>query len=83
MTLSAVTNGYSIDCFSDLLDEYHFESMQITLDGVKEDNDRLRVYTGGGGALKRSLRISALPCQKGSEQTSVSIPDRQTWNGCI
>ncbi len=65
MALSAVTNGYSLDCFSDLLDEYHFESMQITLDGVKEDNDRLRVYTGGGGSFDKILENISLAVSKG------------------
>ncbi len=65
MTLSAVTNGYSLDCFSDLLDEYPFESMQITLDGVKEDNDRRRVYTGGGGSFEKILENTSLAVSKG------------------
>lgn len=65
MTLSAVTNGYSLECFSDLLDKYPFESMQITLDGVKEDNDRLRVYTGGGGSFEKILENTCLAVSKG------------------
>ena len=64
MTLSAVTNGYSLDRFSDLLDEYPFKSLQITLDGVKEDNDRRRVYTGGG-SFEKILENTTLAVSKG------------------
>ena len=65
MTLSAVTNGYSLDCFADLLEEYPFESLQITLDGVKEDNDRRRVFTGGGGSFEKVLENTSLAVSKG------------------
>ncbi len=65
MTLRAVTNGYSLDRFSDLLAEYPFEALQITLDGVKEDNDRRRVHTDGGGSYERILENTCLAVSKG------------------
>ena len=65
MTLSAVTNGYDLDCFTDLLEEYPFEMLQITLDGVKEDNDRRRVYVGGGGSFEKILENTILAVSKG------------------
>lgn len=65
MTLGAVTNGYDLDCFMDLLAEYPFEFLQITLDGVKEDNDRRRVYTGGGGSFEKILENTKLAVSKG------------------
>ena len=70
MTLGAITNGYCLDSFLDLLTEYPFESIQITLDGVKEDNDRRRVYTGGGGSFEKILENICLAVGKG---VSVSV----------
>ena len=72
MTLSAVTNGYSLDCFLDLLEEYPFKSLQITLDGVKEDNDRRRVYIGGGGSFEKIMENTGLAVSKGIK-TSIRI----------
>ncbi len=65
MTLSAVTNGYDLDHYTDLLEEYHFESIQISLDGIKEDNDRRRVYSGGGGSFEKILENTELAASKG------------------
>lgn len=65
MTLSAVTNGYSLEHFSDILSDYPFKSLQITLDGPKEYNDRRRVYIGGGGSYEKILENTGLALSKG------------------
>lgn len=65
MKITATTNGYSLDHFSDILSEYPFKSFQITLDGPKEDNDRRRVYIGGGGSYEKILENTGLALSKG------------------
>ncbi len=65
MTLHATTNGYSLEKFSDILSEYPFKELQITLDGTKEYNDKRRVYIGGGGSYEKILENIALALAKG------------------
>lgn len=64
MTLSVVTNGYSLDHFSDILSEYPFKDFQITLDGIREYNDKRRVYIGGGGSYDKILENIGLVLSK-------------------
>jgi uncharacterized protein len=55
MDISAITNGYELDSYIDLIKEFSFSSLQITLDGEKEENDRRRVHKDGGGSYDRIL----------------------------
>ena len=34
MEISAITNGYDLESFLDLMDEFKFNNLQITVDGV-------------------------------------------------
>jgi len=65
MTLSAVTNGYDLEHYIDILKEFKFGQLQITLDGVKEDNDKRRLYTGGGGSYEKILENVGLALDNG------------------
>ena len=65
MTLGAVTNGYDLEYYTDILKEFKFDKVQITLDGVKEDNDKRRLYTGGGGSYEKILQNVGLALEKG------------------
>lgn len=65
MKLRAVTNGYSLEHFQDILSGYPFKSLQITLDGTKEENDRRRVFIGGGGSYDKILENISLVLSKG------------------
>ena len=67
MTLSAVTNGYDLEYYRDILKEYKFKQLQITLDGVREDNDKRRLYIGGGGSYEKILENVALALDAGVE----------------
>lgn len=44
MDIGAITNGYDLDSYIDLLKEFSFKNLQITLDGKKEVNDRRRIH---------------------------------------
>ena len=65
MTLSAVTNAYCLEYFSDILSGYPFKSLQITLDGPKEVNDRKRVSIDGNGSYEKILDNVSLALSKG------------------
>ena len=47
--LSVITNGYDLDHFIPLLKEFAFKKVQVTLDGVKEENDQRRIHKDGKG----------------------------------
>ena len=53
MSVDAVTNGYDLDKLIDILDEYNFTSLQITVDGTEEVHDRMRPLAGGGKSYAR------------------------------
>ncbi|MBO7048020.1 MAG: radical SAM protein [Spirochaetia bacterium] len=69
MEMSAITNGFDLDAYIDLLAEFKFSTLQITVDGVGPVNDRMRLHKSGCGtyekimknielALKRDIKIS-------------------------
>ncbi len=47
--LNAITNGYDLDHYIPLLKEFKFTKIQVTLDGVKEENDQRRIHKDGKG----------------------------------
>ena len=53
--INAVTNGYDLDAYLDLLDEFKFTSLQITLDGKGAMHDRRRPVVGGGSSYARII----------------------------
>ncbi len=69
MSVSAITNGYYLDKFIDIITEYKFTSLQITIDGTEDVHNRMRPLAGGGKsyakimenvklALEHDVRIS-------------------------
>ena len=40
----AITNGYDLDCFLDLLSSEKINKLQITIDGVKEEHNVRRIH---------------------------------------
>ena len=54
--LSAVTNGYELEYYIDLLKEFSFTSLQITLDGPREINDKRRIHKNGNGSFDTILK---------------------------
>jgi len=72
MELTVTTNGYDLDIFIDILTKYKYNKLQITLDGVREDNDSRRIYSGGGGSYEKILQNAGLALSKGI-QTDIRI----------
>ena len=65
LSISAITNGYDLDVYIDLLKEYEIQNMQITVDGVGEMNDRRRRHRDGVPTYERILQNTALALDNG------------------
>ncbi|MBP5736960.1 MAG: radical SAM protein [Acidaminococcaceae bacterium] len=76
LTLTAITNGYDLDAYIGLLEEFRFTRLQITVDGVGEMNDRRRLHRDGVPTYDRILRNVALALDHG-----VDISLRVNVNG--
>ncbi|HIT68923.1 MAG TPA: radical SAM protein [Candidatus Aphodomonas merdavium] len=55
MLLVAITNGYELDAFLDLLKQIPFSSLQITVDGPEAVHDSRRYLAGGQGSYRRIM----------------------------
>ena len=65
ITIQASTNGYELEAFLDCIDEYPFDHLQITVDGVAEQNDRRRLHRDGLPTYDRMLKTVELALQRG------------------
>ena len=63
--ISGVTNGYDLDAFIDLLEEFGVTQLQITVDGVGAQNDCRRMHRDGIPTYDRILRNAALALEHG------------------
>lgn len=65
MELSAITNGYDLESYLDLLTEFNFKRLQITIDGVGELNNRRRIHKSGAGTYERIVKNISLALECG------------------
>ncbi|MDD5922535.1 MAG: radical SAM protein [Eubacteriales bacterium] len=63
--ISCISNGYDLDEYIDLILDYNFQTVQITIDGTKETHDSRRFLTGGQGTFDRILKNVDLALKKG------------------
>ncbi len=63
MEIDVITNGYEIDSYIDLMKEFSYKRLQITLDGDREVNDRRRVHKEGCGTFDRIIENVMLAVQ--------------------
>lgn len=61
----AVTNGYDLDAYKDLLNEKQIYSLQITIDGTKDCHDSRRVHYLEGSSFDKILRNVGMALQQG------------------
>lgn len=54
--ISCISNGYDLDKYIDLLKEYQFQRIQITIDGIGSEHDKRRYLTGGQGTYERIMK---------------------------
>ena len=76
LSLTAITNGYDLDSYIDLLEEFEFRQLQITVDGVAEMNDRRRLHRDGVPTYDKILQNVKLALEHG-----VDISLRVNTNG--
>ena len=65
LSLDAVTNGYDLDSYLDFLEEFDCKSLQLTVDGVGEANDRRRIHRDGLPTYDRILQNAELALERG------------------
>lgn len=65
LKMDAITNGYDLEAYREFFEEFKFESLQITVDGVGEVNDRRRIHKDGGGTYEKILANVELALELG------------------
>ncbi len=65
LAIEAITNGYDLDKYIDLMEEFEFKRLQITVDGVGALNDRRRMHRDGVPTYERILANVALALEHG------------------
>ena len=65
LSLDAITNGYDLDAYIGLLEEFGFGRLQVTVDGVGKLNDRRRLHRDGVPTYDRILQNVALALEHG------------------
>ncbi len=63
--VSCISNGYDLDEYLDLLKEYKFHKIQITIDGIGEEHDKRRFLVGGQGSYQRIIENIDLALDEG------------------
>ena len=63
--LSGITNGYDLDAYIDLLEEFEFSQLQITVDGVGALNDCRRLHRDGVPTYDKILQNVKLALDHG------------------
>ena len=77
MKIDAITNGYDLEHYLDLIDEFKFDSLQITLDGVGKMHDRRRPSIDGGSSYERIMKNVGLALERGIRISLRINVDRQ------
>jgi len=63
--ISCISNGYDLDEYIDLINKYKFQSIQITVDGIKEEHDKRRFLVGGQGSYDKIKANISLALENG------------------
>jgi len=79
--ISAVTNGYDLESFLDFIEEYRIHSLQVTVDGTAEVNDRRRLHKDGLPTYDRILKNVELALQRGVDITLRVNVGRENLHG--
>lgn len=64
--ISCISNGYHLNEYVDLINEYKFDKVQITIDGIGEEHDKRRFLVGGQGTYDRIKANISLALEKGN-----------------
>lgn len=81
LKITAVTNGYDLEGYLDLLEEFEFSRLQVTVDGVGEQNDCRRRHRDGVPTYDRIMSNIRLALDRGvNVQLRVNV-NRNNING--
>jgi uncharacterized protein len=64
-SFSAITNGYDLDVFSELLGPGMIQFLQITVDGMKEKHDKRRIHFKTRTSFDRIIKNIGIALEKG------------------
>lgn len=67
--MNAITNGYEIDYFLELIAEYEFKTLKIAVDGVGAAHDHHRRHKNGFATYERIMENVVLALEKGVDVT--------------
>ena len=65
VSICCISNGYDLDKYIDLINEFDFRYVQITIDGIGEEHDKRRYLAGGQGSYARIMQNVQLGLEKG------------------
>ena len=65
LNMSAITNGYDLEAYREFFEEFKFDMLQISVDGVGSVNDRRRVHKDGVGTYEKILANVELALELG------------------
>lgn len=65
MPICCISNGYDLDTYIDLIREFNFRYVQITIDGIGIEHDKRRYLAGGQGTYDRIMKNVELGLEKG------------------
>ena len=63
--ISCISNGYDLDKYIDVVKEYKFKYIQITIDGIEEEHDKRRFLLGGQGTYDKIMKNIDLALNEG------------------
>lgn len=65
LPISCISNGYDLNEYIDLIKEYKFDKIQITVDGIGKEHDKRRFLAGGQGSYERIMNNIELALENG------------------
>ena len=65
ITFMAITNGYDLDCFQELLSPDQIAKLQITIDGLKEIHDTRRIHYLTGKSFDKIVQNIKIALDRG------------------
>ncbi|SEH46571.1 radical SAM/SPASM domain-containing protein [Selenomonas sp. KH1T6] len=79
--IRAITNGYEMDAFLDIITEYKLFDLQISVDGMGEAHDRHRRHKNGHPTYERIMENIALALERGATVSLRVNVDRKNIDG--
>lgn len=65
MPICCISNGYDLDQYVDLIQEFNFRYVQITIDGIGIEHDKRRYLAGGQGTYSKIMENVETGLDKG------------------